>query len=118
ERDGRRGGGQPGRVVVVLENDRDAVQRPAYPPGLSLGVQRRGVLPGGRVEPDNGVERRRLVVVGRDPGEVRVDEPDRRRAPGPERRLEISNARLVDRVALGDEPAGKEEEREGPHRAD
>ena len=50
--------------IVVLEHDRDAVQRRARALGLALGVERARRLERLRIERDDGVQRRPLAVVG------------------------------------------------------
>ena len=63
---------QAGDVDVVLQQDRDAVQRTAHLAGLALGVERVGVLQRRRVELDHRVQLRPSVVHDRDAIEIRL----------------------------------------------
>ena len=83
------GGWQVGRVDVVLERDRDAVQRPAHLPGLALGVEPIGL--GQRP----GVHRQRRVdalFVERDALQVLLDQLSGRDPPLGHRLLHVGDA--------------------------
>ena len=79
QRHGSTRGRQVSRLVVVLDDDRDPVQRPAGAPLPSLPVERIGLVERPRVEGDHGVQRRSLLVVGGHAGEVRGGNRPRRR---------------------------------------
>ena len=87
-----------GRVDVVLERDRNAVQRSADAALRALAIERVGVGERVRVHRDRGVQ---LVLVGRDAGEVLLHDLVRRRAPGLHRRLHVGDAGLEDTERSG-----------------
>jgi hypothetical protein len=62
------------RVVVILEDDRNAVEGAANLAGLALGIEGLGGRQGLFVGENDGVERRALFVVGRDAGQVGLRE--------------------------------------------
>src|SRR5581483_2626898 len=88
-------------VVVVLDDERNAVERTARPPCAPLVVQRRGVLERVRVDRDHRVDRRPCMVERLDPREVRFGQPAGRGAAGRQRRR-----RVLDRLLADVEPFG------------
>ena len=92
------GGGEVGRVDVVLERDGDAVKRSPHVPARPLRVQGVGFRQGVFVDRDGGVE---PLFVERDADQVLGDE-----LPGGEfaalhRGLEVGDGGLHDREGLG-----------------
>ena len=80
------GGRHVGGVVVVLDQDRDAVQRPAHFLVGALAIQRVGFFARARVDHHDRVQPRPRLVVGLDARQVRLDQPARRdaaRRPAP-----------------------------------
>src|SRR5207247_2625773 len=79
ERNRARGGVQlVGRVDVVLEQNRDPVERSAGPLVPALLVERAGDITRIRVDLEDGAERGPIPVDRLDPRHVDVDEVDRR----------------------------------------
>jgi hypothetical protein len=61
-------------IEVVLQDDRNAVQRPTDFAGAALGIERAGFGEGVRVERNDRVDSRALFVVGGYPGEIPLRE--------------------------------------------
>jgi hypothetical protein len=80
-RDVAAGGGQVVRVEVVLQDHRDAVQRPDRPAGGVRVVEMLGLLQRLRVHGQHGAQRRALAVVGRDAVEATLHQRARRQPP-------------------------------------
>ncbi len=103
--DGRAAGERPraggrrhaGRVDVVLDDDRDAEERPMVAAAAGL-VGGAGVGEGRRADRDDGVELRVQLL---DPVQVELDELDRRQPVPVHQRLELRDRRRVD-VDAGD----------------
>ena len=74
QRDGTRSGRHIRRVVAVLHNYRDAVHRPREAGSGELGVQLFGGPERTRVECNDRVDCRTLLVIGFDPGQVHLDQ--------------------------------------------
>ena len=74
QRDGSTGSRQVRRIVIVLQDDRDTVERSPDPAECALLVQCRRLRPGVRVQVDHAVQRRTSPVVRAYPGEVCVHE--------------------------------------------
>ena len=70
-------------VDVVLEQDGDAVQRPARPSAPALGIEGGGRLEGPRIHRDDRVELGAAVLVGSYPCEVRCHHLLRRQEATP-----------------------------------
>ena len=91
--------------VVVLDDNRDAVQRPARAARGALAVERVGLVERVRVERDHRVERRPGVVVGADARQVGFDEVARchgaRRPSPPAARGSTSRTRRTPPRAAG-----------------
>ena len=88
------GGRHEGGVDVVLERDRDAVQRPADLAGGALAIERVGLFQRLVVDGDDGVDR---VFVHRDAREVLRDDLARGGASLLHRRLHLGNRGFHDR---------------------
>ena len=99
--DGAGGGGpHAGRVDVVLECDRDAVQRAAEFSGRLLGLKLPGLLQ--RVIPHHRDERVQLGIVDLDPGEARFHQLLWRDAAGSNARRRLGKGQVRQVVqALG-----------------
>ena len=83
-------GRQVGGGVIVLQKYGNAMQRAARAGAAALGIQRGGLLPGSRVQRQQGIERRPLIVVRGDACEIRLHQAHRRCAPGRERHLQLA----------------------------
>ena len=120
------------RLVVVLDEDRNAVQRSARAPRRALGVERVGRLARARIDGDDRVQRRPLLVVGVDARQIEVDELPRRHLSRLHRALQLLDRLLrhVERPRPGsggmpapgrdtaDVPAGPSDQRDGAIAAD
>src|SRR6185295_7997535 len=84
------------RRVIVLDDDRDAVQRPADAAGATLGVEGTGLFERLWIERDHRVEARPFVVVRLDAGEVLLDEVVRRHRTDPLRGEQLEDRLLAD----------------------
>ena len=93
------GGRHVGGVDVVLEHDRDAVQRRARALGLPLGVERAGRLERLRVERHHRVNRWALAVVRLDAGQEALHQLLRGQGAGGEGRVQVGDGRLIERRA-------------------
>jgi hypothetical protein len=82
-----------GDVDVVLDGDRNAVQRAAPAAAAALGIERAGGLDRARVDLEDRVEVRSLLVIGVDAGEVQRDQPLVSQRAGVDRRLDAGDAR-------------------------
>src|SRR6185436_6025688 len=85
------GGGQIGRVDVVLQRNGDAVQRAPDSALPALPVQNVGLIEGFRVNQNGGLQ---LVFVGSNAQQILDDELPRGGAALLHRRLHLGNARL------------------------
>ena len=83
-----------GDVDVVLDQDRDAVQRAADLAGLALGVERVGVGERRRVDLDDRIQRRPGIVDLRDAIEIRLRQTRLLRAPLLIRPCRVAMSRL------------------------
>ncbi len=79
------------RVVVVLDQHRDAVERPARAFLRPFAVERVGLVQRPGVEEHDRIQPRAGLVIGPDPGQVRFDQPARGDAPRGLRRLQVDN---------------------------
>jgi hypothetical protein len=80
-------------VDVVLERDRNAVERPAHAAGRPLAIERVGLLEGARVDREGGVQ---SVFVEREPHEVLLNELMRGETARLHGRLQVRDRRFDD----------------------
>ena len=114
ERQCAAGGRHVRGVDVVLERDRDAMQRTAHLARPALAVEGVGLVEGARIDRDRGVD---PVFVEGDAQQVLRHQLARGDPPGGHRRLHLRNRRLDDleRFACPRRRAGREQcEQEGP----
>ncbi len=88
------GGGHGHGVDVVLQQHRDAVQRPAHRIGTAFHVAQRRFLQRVRVQFYDGVELRPGLVDGGDPIQVRLRQPPAVQFPGLHARLQVGDVEL------------------------
>ena len=119
----RAGGGHHpvAAVDVVLDHDRNAVERPAHLAVLALLVTALGQAPGVRVGLDDRVEPRAVAVDLLDALQVHVDQVDGGELAGLHPRLELGDGRslqlLVGADLLGDGAGGEPGQQAGEGRA-
>ena len=92
--DRSRAGRQVLSVVIVFEDDGDAVQRTAGTFRLALLIERGGFRSGSRVQPDQRVEDGALLIVGCDPVQVHADQRFGRDTSGCHSGLQLLNRRF------------------------
>jgi hypothetical protein len=85
-----------GGIDVVLDEHRDAVQRPARGARLPLGVQAVGDGEGVGIHLEDVVERRPLPVERLDAGEVLLHERSDGLLPGIEALAKVGNGQLLE----------------------
>ena len=83
-------------VDVVLDEDRDAVERPARAPGLAFGVERVGDRPCLGIDLEHRAERRTGAVDLLDPPEVEIDDLPRRIPPRLHPLLQLFDGHLIE----------------------
>ena len=82
-----------GGVDVVLQRDRDAVQRTAQLAGGALAIERVGLLERARVDDDRRVQ---AILVGAEPHQILTDERARRQPARRHRRAHLRDRRFDD----------------------
>ena len=105
------------RLDVVLEEDREAVERPARGARRELGVEGRSDRLGLGVELEDRVQPRGPVVELRDPPGVRDDQIAGRAAAGRERRAQLGERALLDgeeRLRVGEQATRARGDDAGP----
>ncbi len=95
ECDVARRGRQPGDVEVVLDQDGDAVHRPADAAGRALEVEQRGVGQRARIRGPHRVQPRPAGVDRRDSVDVRARELHARELPCGHLRLQLGHGRAL-----------------------
>ena len=88
-------------VDVVLDEDRDAVQRPAHALAFALGVERVGNRQRVGIELDDRPQRRTAAIDRLDARGVQLDEPPRGVAAGRHRLLQLGDRRFVELECAG-----------------
>jgi hypothetical protein len=81
-------------VVVVLDDDRDAVQQTSQCSRLPFGIPRGGLIKRFAVEDADRVQSRSTLVVRLNAGQIRCHQFLRGDGSSRERRLELRNGRL------------------------
>jgi hypothetical protein len=103
EQDGTERRRHSSHVELVFHDEGDAVQRPREPRLLERGVQTIGFLQRLRVDRDDRIERRTLLVVRLDAIEIQLHQTPRRQRPAFVGGVDLLDRRLeqAERPALG-----------------
>ena len=96
------GGRQVAGLDLILEENRDAVQRPAESAGGEGGVEAGGLVEGGGVQVGDGVEPRSLLVVGFDAVEVTLHQVDAGQLSGEKRGVHLRDGCFLELEILGE----------------
>ena len=104
EAQGAAGGRHAGGIDVVLEQDRNAVQRADRPRRLELRIQVIGDLQRFGIDQDNGVQGWTALIIGIDARQIHFGQPAGSQPALPHRGMDVLDGRL-DQVEL-DRPGG------------
>ena len=92
---------------IVFNKDRDAVERTAKLARFPLGVEAIGIAPGLRIELDDAVQRRALMIEGFDAREVFLDKRAGRVLPARQAALQIGYGQFFEIKCRGSGLAGR-----------